>query len=61
MTASALNKVTIDTLDNLSAFLDQGHSDQVTALLKTGTPPDRARAGQDERTILPWEHPSLLK
>ena len=35
MTADALKKLTTDALDSLSALLDEGHSDQLTALLKT--------------------------
>ena len=35
MTADALKKVTTDALDTLAALLDEGHSDQLTALLKT--------------------------
>src|SRR5712691_9597639 len=35
MTADALNKITTDALDKLAALLDEGHSDQFTALLKT--------------------------
>src|SRR5713101_837004 len=35
MTADALKKITTDALDKLAALLDAGHSDQLTALLKT--------------------------
>src|SRR3989442_14333077 len=35
MTAEALKRITIDALDTLAALLDEGHSDQLTALLKT--------------------------
>jgi antirestriction protein ArdC len=35
MTADALKKITTDALDTLAALLDEGHSDQFTALLKT--------------------------
>ena len=35
MTADALTKITTDALDTLAALLDEGHSDQLTALLKT--------------------------
>ena len=35
MTADALKKLTTDALDRLAALLDEGHSDQLTALLKT--------------------------
>ena len=35
MTADALKKITTDALDQLAALLDEGHSDQLTALLKT--------------------------
>src|SRR2546426_8023259 len=35
MTADALKKLTTDALDKLAALLDEGHSDQLTALLKT--------------------------
>jgi hypothetical protein len=35
MTADALKKITTDALDKLAALLDEGHSDQLTALLKT--------------------------
>ncbi len=35
MTADALKKITTDALDSLAALLDEGHSDQLTALLKT--------------------------
>jgi hypothetical protein len=35
MTADALKKITTDALDTLAALLDEGHSDQLTALLKT--------------------------
>ena len=35
MTADALKKITTDALDTLAALLDQGHSDHLTALLKT--------------------------
>ena len=35
MTADALKKLTTDALDTLAALLDEGHSDQLTALLKT--------------------------
>jgi antirestriction protein ArdC len=35
MTADALTKITTDALDTLAALLDDGHSDQLTALLKT--------------------------
>jgi hypothetical protein len=34
MTADALKKITTDALDKLAARLDEGHSDQLTALLK---------------------------
>ena len=34
MTADALKKITTDALDTLAALLDEGHSDQLTALLK---------------------------
>src|SRR4249919_499435 len=35
MTADALKKITTDALDKLAALLDEGHSDQLTSLLKT--------------------------
>ncbi len=35
MTADALKTITTDALDRLAALLDEGHSDQLTALLKT--------------------------
>ena len=35
MTADALKKITTDALDKLASLLDEGHSDQLTALLKT--------------------------
>jgi antirestriction protein ArdC len=35
MTADALKKITTDALDTLAALLDEGHSDQLTTLLKT--------------------------
>ena len=35
MTADALKKITTDALDTLAELLDEGHSDQLTALLKT--------------------------
>ena len=35
MTTDALKKITTDALDKLAALLDEGHSDQLTALLKT--------------------------
>jgi hypothetical protein len=35
MTADALKKITSDALDQLAALLDEGHSDQLTALLRT--------------------------
>src|SRR6202040_3325685 len=35
MTADALKKITTDALDALAALLDEGRSDQLTALLKT--------------------------
>ena len=35
MTADALKKITTDALDKLAALLDEGHSDQLTALLTT--------------------------
>jgi len=35
MTADALKKITTDALNTLAALLDEGHSDQLTALLKT--------------------------
>src|SRR5580765_3710739 len=35
MTADALKKITTDALDTLAALLDEGHSDRLTALLKT--------------------------
>src|SRR5215210_5364683 len=35
MTADALKKITTDALDRLAALLAEGHSDQLTALLKT--------------------------
>ena len=35
MIADALKKITTDALDKLAALLDEGHSDQLTALLKT--------------------------
>ena len=35
MTADALKKITTDALDSLAALLDEGRSDQLTALLKT--------------------------
>ena len=35
MTADALTTITTDALDTLAALLDEGHSDQITALLKT--------------------------
>ncbi len=35
MTADALKKITTDALDKLAALLDEGHSEQLTALLKT--------------------------
>ena len=35
MTADALKKITTDALDTLATLLDEGHSDQLTALLKT--------------------------
>ena len=35
MTADVLKKITTDALDNLAALLDEGHSEQLTALLKT--------------------------
>jgi hypothetical protein len=35
MTADALKQITKDALDTLAALLDEGHSDELTALLKT--------------------------
>jgi antirestriction protein ArdC len=35
MTADALKQITTDALDRLAALLDEGHSDQLTALLTT--------------------------
>ena len=35
MTADALKQITTDALNKLAALLDEGHSDQLTALLKT--------------------------
>jgi antirestriction protein ArdC len=35
MTADALKQITTDALDTLARLLDQGHSEQLTALLKT--------------------------
>jgi antirestriction protein ArdC len=35
MTADALKQITTDALDTLAHLLDQGHSEQLTALLKT--------------------------
>jgi len=35
MTADALKQITTDALDTLAALLDEGHSDQLTAVLKT--------------------------
>jgi len=35
MTADALKKITTDALDRLAALLDEGHSEELTALLKT--------------------------
>jgi antirestriction protein ArdC len=35
MTADALEQITTDALDRLAALLDEGHSDQLTALLTT--------------------------
>jgi hypothetical protein len=35
MTADALKQITTAALDTLAALLDEGHSDQLTALLKT--------------------------
>jgi hypothetical protein len=35
MTADALKKITTDALDQLAALLDEGHSNQLTALLNT--------------------------
>ena len=35
MTADELKKITTDALDRLAALLDEGHSDRLTALLKT--------------------------
>jgi hypothetical protein len=35
MTADALQQITSDALDTLARLLDQGHSEQLTALLKT--------------------------
>jgi len=35
MTADVLKKMTTDALDTLAALLDEGRSDQLTALLKT--------------------------
>jgi hypothetical protein len=35
MTADALKKITTDALDTLAALLDEGRSDQLTAVLKT--------------------------
>ena len=35
MTADALKKITTDALDKLAALPDEGHSDQLTALLTT--------------------------
>ena len=35
MTADALKKITTDALDKLAALLDEGHSEQLTALLRT--------------------------
>ena len=35
MTADALKKITTDALDTRAALLDEGHSDRLTALLKT--------------------------
>src|ERR1700688_4648838 len=35
MKADELKKITTDALDKLAALLDEGHSDQLTALLKT--------------------------
>src|SRR5258707_3983556 len=34
MTADAIKKITTDALDKLATLLDEGHSDQLTALLK---------------------------
>src|SRR5215831_3796144 len=35
MTADALKQITTEALDTLAALLDEGHSEQLTALLKT--------------------------
>jgi hypothetical protein len=35
MTADALKKIATDALDMLAALLDEGRSEQLTALLKT--------------------------
>ena len=35
MTADALKKITTDALDTLATLLDEGHSDRLTALLRT--------------------------
>jgi hypothetical protein len=35
MKADELKKITTDALDKLAALLDEGHSDQLTALLNT--------------------------
>jgi hypothetical protein len=35
MTADALKQIASDALDTLAALLDEGHSAQLTALLKT--------------------------
>ena len=35
MTADALKQITTDALDTLARLLDQGHSESLTALLKT--------------------------
>ena len=35
MTADELKKITTDALDKLTGLLDEDHSDQLTALLKT--------------------------
>jgi hypothetical protein len=35
MKADELKKITTDALDRLAALLDEGHSDHLTALLKT--------------------------
>ena len=35
MTTDALQQITTDALDTLARLLDEGHSEQLTALLKT--------------------------